>query len=166
MSRALIILASKRDRERAIRWVDDAPPMTRIEFKATKRTLPQNDRMWAMLTDIASQLKWHGVKLTPDDWKLIFLDALKREVRMVPNIDGNGFVNLGRSSSDLSKDEMSDLIELMQEFGARHGVVFNELPVDPDVTGRGGVHSPMCATPLIKADHKGEATRASPEREI
>jgi hypothetical protein len=71
--------------------------------KAPKRSLPQNDRMWAMLTDLAAQVKWHGLRLTADDWKLIFLDALKREVRMVPNLDGNGFVSLGRSSSDLSK---------------------------------------------------------------
>jgi hypothetical protein len=51
-----------------------------VEFKAPKRSLPQNDRMWAMLTDVATQLPWHGIKLSPDDWKLIFLDALKREL--------------------------------------------------------------------------------------
>jgi len=41
-----------------------------------------------------------------------------------PNMDGNGFVDLGRSSSDLTKDEFSDLMELIAEFGARHGVLF------------------------------------------
>ena len=70
-------------------------------------------------------MPWHGLRLTLDDWKLIFLDALKREVRMVPNIDGNGFVSLGRSSSDLSKEEMGDLLELIYAFGARHDVVFS-----------------------------------------
>jgi hypothetical protein len=82
--------------------------------------------MWAMLTDLAAQVKWHGLRLAPDDWKLIFLDALKREVRMVPNLDGNGFVSLGRSSSDLSKAEMTDLIDLISAFGANHGVVFHD----------------------------------------
>jgi hypothetical protein len=61
-----------------------------------------------------------------DDWKLLFLDSLKRELRMVPNLDGNGFVNLGRSSSDLSKGEMADLITIIEQFGANHGVVFHE----------------------------------------
>lgn len=79
-----------------------------------------------MLTDVATQLPWHGLKLTPDDWKLVFLDALKREVRLVPNIEGTGFVNIGRSSSDLSKDEMSQLIDLIAEFGARHSVKFHD----------------------------------------
>jgi hypothetical protein len=126
MSRATVILATAADRARVCGWVMQAPWNTRVEMKAPKRTIPQNDRMWAMLTDVARQVLWHGIRLTADDWKLIFLDALKREVRMVPNIDGNGFVNLGRSSSDLSKEEMSDLMELISAFGSREGVVFSE----------------------------------------
>jgi hypothetical protein len=126
MTRALITVQQDGDRQRAARWAMQAPQGTRVEFKAPKRTLPQNDRLWAMLTDVATQLPWHGVKLAPDDWKLIFLDALKRELRMVPNIDGTGFVNLGRSSSDLSKEEMSDLFALIDAFGAKHGVTFND----------------------------------------
>lgn len=123
MSRAMVVCRSTADRERAANWAIKAPFGTRIEFKQTKRSIPQNDRMWAMLTDVAREVEWHGMKLSPDDWKLIFLDALSREVRAVPNIDGTGFVNL-RRSSDLSKGEMSDLMELIAEFGARHGVTF------------------------------------------
>jgi hypothetical protein len=124
MSRATIIISSPTDRQRAATWCSKAPAGTRVEFKAKKRTIPQNDRMWAMLTDVARQLPWHGVRLSPEDWKLIFLDALKRELRMVPNLEGTGFVALGRSSSDLSKDEMSQLIELIHAFGAEHGIQF------------------------------------------
>ena len=124
MSRALVVLRAASDRDRATRWVMSAPPGSRVEFKETKRSLPQNARFWALLTDVARQVPWHGLKLTADDWKLIFLDGLKREVRMVPNLDNNGFVSLGRSSSDLSKGEMGDLMELIAAFGANHGVVF------------------------------------------
>jgi hypothetical protein len=126
MSRYLITLKSSADKARAMRILTAAPFGSRVEIKAAKRSLPQNDRMWSMLSEVAQQLPWHGVKLRPDDWKLIFLDALKRELRMVPNLDGTGFVNLGRSSSDLSKSEMSDLMELIAEFGARHGVIFQD----------------------------------------
>ena len=126
MTRAVIMLNDQQDRERLVRWAQKLPDGTRVEVRAPKRSLPQNERMWAMLTDVATQLPWHGIKLSPDDWKLVFLDALRREVRMVPNIDGNGFVNLGRSSSDLSKAEMSDLMELIGMFGANHNVVFHD----------------------------------------
>jgi len=126
MSRALLVLANDTIRERAINWCRKLPKDTRVEFKAPKRTLDQNAKMWCLLTEISQQLSWHGIKLSPDDWKLVMLDGLKREMRLVPNIDGTGFVNLGRSSSDLSKQEFIDLIELIQMFGAQHGVVFSD----------------------------------------
>lgn len=126
MSRALVILNSKAERNKAADWAMRLPFGTRIEFKEPKRSVPQNDRMWAALTDVATQVPYHGIKLSADDWKLIFLDALKREVRMVPNLDGTGFVSLGRSSSDLSKQEFSDLLELIAAFGAEHGVQFQD----------------------------------------
>jgi hypothetical protein len=126
MSRYLFTINAFEDRERALRAVSAAPGGSRIEIKAAKRSTDQNSRMWAMLTDVATQLEWHGKRLRPDDWKLIFLDALKRELRMVPNLDGTGFVNLGRSSSDLSKAEMGDLMELIAAFGANHNVKFQD----------------------------------------
>ncbi len=126
MTRATLVLVSPEIRKRAMLWASKLPDGTRVDFKEPKRSLPQNDRMWAMLTEIATQLPWHGIKLSADDYKLLFLDALKRELRVVPNIDGNGFVNLGRSSSDLSKAEMTDLIEIIAAFGANHGVVFHD----------------------------------------
>lgn len=126
MSRALITLHSRSDRERAVKWVGQAPTGTRLTFQDPKRSLPQNDKMWSCLSDIASQLAWHGQHLTTNDWKLVFLASLKREMRIVPNIEGNGFVNLGTSSSNLSKAEMADLIEIMLAFGAQHGVQFHD----------------------------------------
>lgn len=124
MSRYAFTLHSAADRARALRTITAAPVGSRVEVKAARRSSDQNSKMWAMLTEIAQQALWHGVRLRPDDYKLIFLDALKRELRAVPNLDGDGFVNLGRSSSDLTKSEMSDLIELMHKFGAEHGVKF------------------------------------------
>lgn len=126
MSRYLVPLWSKESRLKAHQMIDAAPQGSRVEIKAQKRSVDQNSRMWAMLTDVATQLAWHGVKLRPADWKLMFLDALKREVRAVPNLDGTGFVNLGQSSSDLSKAEMGDLMTIIEAFGAQHGVVFHE----------------------------------------
>jgi len=128
MSRALLRIDGPVTRARAADLLARVPEGTRVEFKGGRRTLPQNDRMWAMLTEVARQQTWppgpHGIKLLPNDWKLIFLDALKREVRTVPNLDSTGFVNLSGSSSDLSKEEMSEMIELMTAWGAQNGVVF------------------------------------------
>lgn len=126
MSRAVLILHRQSDRDRAASWVRQAPWGTRITFQEAKRTTDQNARMWAMLTEVARQVKWHGQRLSADDWKLVFMAALGSELRLVPNLDGTGFVQLGRSSSDLSVAEMSDLMDLIAAFGAREGVTFAE----------------------------------------
>lgn len=126
MSRATVILHTVGDRALASEWIAKAPIGTTVTFKTSKRSVPQNSRMWAMLTEVSQQVPWHGVRLDPADWKLVFLDALKRELRMVPNLEGNGFVQLGRSSSDLTKEEMSGLLELIAAFGARQGVKFKD----------------------------------------
>lgn len=126
MSRALIILRSRAERERAIDWIRRAPTGTRVEFKAAKRTIEQNALLWSRLTDIARQIEWHGAKRTTGDWKALFMDALRRETLTVPSIDGKGFVNLGRSSSDLSKEEFGNLLDLIDAFAAEHGVRFHD----------------------------------------
>jgi len=86
------------------------------------RTLPQNSRMWAMLSDISAQVEWHGLKLSKEDWKDMASASLKRQ-RAVPGMDG-GFVVLGQRTSEMSKSDMSELMELMEAFGAQHGVKF------------------------------------------
>jgi hypothetical protein len=126
MSRALLVLANDTIRQKAAFWCQKLPQFTRVTYMGPQRTIPQNDRMWAMLTDVSQQAKYHGLKLSPDDWKLIFMDGLGHELRMVPNMSGTGFVNLGRSSSKLSVEEMTNLIELIFAYGAQHGVTFND----------------------------------------
>lgn len=142
MGRVAIILTNRETRARAKAWIDKAPMNAVMTLAESKRTIPQNDRMHAMLTDIARQVPiWGGVKVTKDEWKLIMLDGLKREMRLVPNLDGNGVVSLsGKSSSELTKDEMSQMIELMFAFGANpeHPVTFNEPEFKEQQGGGGG----------------------------
>jgi hypothetical protein len=124
MGRALIVLHGPHDRIKATSWIGKAPPGTRVEFKASKRTLPQNALMWVLLTHISIQKEHFGRKYSPDDWKIIFLNALGRETRFIPSLDGTGFIPIGQSSSDLSKEEMTDMIELLFSWGAQNGVNF------------------------------------------
>jgi hypothetical protein len=125
MSRATIILRSSADRARALRLIGDVPDGTRVEFKASKRTLPQNDRLWAMLTDVSRQVEWYGRKRTPEDWKDMFTASL-RKAEVVPGLDSGTFVVLGLHTSKLTKDEFSNLLELIAAFGAERGVTFHD----------------------------------------
>jgi hypothetical protein len=126
MSRAVITIRSNDDRLRAHRWAMQAPIGCRLEFKEPKRSLPQNDLMWSRLTEIATQVEWHGQHLSPTDWKDMFTASL-RKARVVPNLDGDGFVLLGLHTSDMSKEEMTALLDLMDAFAAERGVTFREM---------------------------------------
>jgi hypothetical protein len=121
MGKAVVIIRDERDRIQAAHWASKAPEQTRITFARSKRTVPQNDRMWAMLTEVSASVEWYGEYLTPDDWKTVFTAALRKE-RVVPGING-GFVVLGQRTSDMTKDELSDLMELISAFAAQRGVM-------------------------------------------
>jgi hypothetical protein len=126
MSRATVVLTGAAARDRVCRWARSAPSGTRVEFKEVKRTLPQNDRMWAMLTDVSKHATHMGRRYTPDEWKVLFLHALGKEMTFLPALDGTTFVPYGQHSSDLGKSEMTALIELIFAWGAEHGVVFHD----------------------------------------
>jgi len=125
MARALLTMRELADREKAARWAMAAPVGTRVEFKAPKRSLPQNDLMWSRLTEISQQVVWHGQKLSPDDWKDIFTVSL-RKARVVPGIDPGSFVLLGLHTSDMSKEEFTNLLDLIDAFAAERGIIFKE----------------------------------------
>ena len=126
MSRWTHILSDDLAIQRAINWIRQAPHGMRLEFKMPKRTLPQNDRMWAMLTDIAAIMRKRGTDYTTDEWKVIFMHACGREIRLLPSLDGKGFIPYGQSSSDLSKQEMTDLIEFMFAWGSENSITFHD----------------------------------------
>lgn len=124
-ARHLLILANDAIREKAIRWIRGLPAGTRVEFKGPARSLDANALMWARLADISRQVDWYGAKLTPEDWKDLFTASLRKS-RVVPGIEPGTFVVLGLRTSDMSKEEFSNLLALIDAFAAERGVVWSD----------------------------------------
>jgi hypothetical protein len=95
-----------------------------VEVKPETRSLEQNARLWALLTEVSEQVDWYGKRLTPEEWKHLFTASL-RKLSVVPNLEGTGFVALGLSTSKMTRAEMSDLQTLIEAFGAERGVQFS-----------------------------------------
>jgi hypothetical protein len=125
MSRALVVINSNADRQRVSAWAHKAPIGTRVEFKTSKRSLDQNSKLWAMLTEVAAQAEHAGKRYTADQWKALFMAACGNEVQFLPSLDGTTFIPWGSRSSDLSKEEMTQLIEFILAWGAENGVRFS-----------------------------------------
>jgi len=128
MTRALLVLNSADTRQKAASWVAKAPAGTRVEFRGPKRSLDQNERLWLCLSVVARRAVWHGQRYTPEDWKDYFMHAY-RGGKWMPSEDG-GMVPIGRSTSNLSKQEFGELLTLIEAFCARNDVT---LPWDPEV---------------------------------
>jgi hypothetical protein len=69
-----------------------------------KRTPKQLRKMWAMLADIAKTHPW-AEWLDKDDWKIFFADS---------------------STSNLTVEEMSELLTRMRTWANRNGVKFSD----------------------------------------
>lgn len=134
MSRWTFIVTD-RIRAKLHAWIDRAPVGMLVEFREAKRTSEQNAKQWPMLTDISQQLLWHGQHYPPEDWKDFLMHQL-RGGRWMPAEDG-GMVPIGFRTSELTKAEFSDLIEIMYAFGARNGVVWSDPKEQLSSAGQG-----------------------------
>lgn len=119
-----IILKGERQRELAKSLIDKAGPDFVIRIGPPSRSLEANAKMWAMLSDV-SRAKPEGRVHIPEVWKCIFMAACGHEVTFEHGIDGRPFP-LGFSSSRLTKAQMSDLIEMIFSYGAKHGVKWSD----------------------------------------
>lgn len=99
-----------------------------VTFRPATRSLDQNARMWAMLTDVSKQVDWYGRKLSPEAWKCVFSASLKKQ-DVVPGLHGD-FVVIGQSTSAMTIREMGDLMELVSAFGVEKGVMFTEVSAE------------------------------------
>lgn len=105
--------------------VDGALAQVVVKPFIPKRTLRQNARLWAMLTDISEQIPWvvneELITMCPEDWKTLLSASLRAELRVARGIDG-GIVLLGVSTSRMDVEMMGCLIDLMFAFGNDRGV--------------------------------------------
>jgi len=108
----------------AKRLIDAAPLNAVVKISEEKRSLEANAAMWASLSDI-SRAKPEGRQWPPETWKSAFLHFLGHQVQFCEGLDGSGPFPLGFRSSQLTKKQMSDLLDVIHEYGARHGVQFS-----------------------------------------
>ena len=120
---AATIIIDPTSRDTARKWLAVAPDGTVVTFKRPGRTLPQNDRMWAMLTDVATQAEHNGNRYTPDQWKCLFMHACGHEAHFMAGLNGEPFP-AGFRSSKLNKDQMTELMDFIESWGVQNGVKF------------------------------------------
>ena len=136
-----MLTLSQWNRSLAHAGVDRAPDGYVMELREAKRSDPQNAALWGALNQIQKQRPSHnGVKMTPDLWKVVFMDALGSEMAMMPKLAGDGYFPTGHSSSKLTKAEFANLLTVILAWAAREGLTIDHFD---DGEGAGGVSSPV-----------------------
>jgi len=107
------------------------------------RTLIQNARMHAMLTDIAEQSKHLNQVLEVDDWKRLCVaqfredciennvDRLadywrKQNFKIMPGLSGSSLVTLGKQTRDFPKYVAAGFMEWIEAYGNNNGVKWSD----------------------------------------
>lgn len=107
----IVTLNGAHQRAIAHRAIDRAPQGYRVRFEEPARTLDQNAKLWAVLSDI-SRARPEGREHTPEVWKAVFMQALGHEQQFAMGLDGAPFP-LGWRSSKLTKAQFSELLEFI-----------------------------------------------------
>jgi hypothetical protein len=111
----------------------------RFMVEEERRTNEQNRKMWPLLTEFAEQVEHFGHHWSPEDWKYILMHAFRKELRLLPGLDGS-VVPIGLSTSALSKSDMIKFIEFIIAEGTERGVIFSHEPPLIDTQSASTVH--------------------------
>jgi hypothetical protein len=117
-------LRGEHQRRLAHQLIDKAPINAVVKISPEQRSLDQNNKMWAMISDVSRQ-KPEGRLHVPEVWKAIFMAACGHEVQFENGLDNKPFP-IGFRSSNLSKTQMADLIEYMYFYGSKHDIKWSE----------------------------------------
>lgn len=121
----VIYLVGPSQRQYAAQALREAPDNAVVSITKPTRTPPQNKKLWAMLRDVVAA-KPEGRQWTADTWKAAFMHSLGHQCQFAEGLDGSGPFPVGYRSSQMNVSQMRDLIEVIYEYGSRHGVEWRE----------------------------------------
>ena len=98
-----------------------------LEIKATDKTREQELKYHAMIDEIAKQTSHMGAKWSGEDWKRLLVDQFCKDNGIktgvvIPNLSGDGIVQLGMQTRKFTKEQASDFVEFLYAWGAEHGI--------------------------------------------
>ena len=116
-------------KENAIRQIKEIQPDSKspliVTIQEKTRSLSQNARLHAMLSDIAKQAEYLGKKRTIDFWKGLFVSgwmiATGYKAEIIPGLEGE-FINIRVSTTTLSKRDLNELMEYIEAWCGVNGV--------------------------------------------
>lgn len=130
MNQKIILkLTGEAAKKAACREILAAPVGHIVRITPETRSLDQNAKLHAMLTDISKQAKYLGAKRDLEFWKGLFVSgwqiATGERPEIVPGLEGE-FINIRESTTTLGVKRMASLIEYVTAWAVSNGVRLTE----------------------------------------
>jgi hypothetical protein len=101
-----------------------------VTIRKPNRSLDQNAKFHSAVADIAkAKPVWNNITMDADDWKalLILSHAIATggqdgAMRLVPDLEGKGYVQLRESSARMTVARSASLIDYVTAWAAAHGI--------------------------------------------
>ena len=102
-----------------------------VSVKLQSRSVEQNSMFHSIISQIALQAEHAGSKWGAESWKRLLVDAYfaekgERVGRVVPNLTGDGIVQLGEQTRKFTKLQASEFTEFCMAWAAQNGVTIND----------------------------------------
>ena len=107
---------------------DDKKPLV-VKIQPMTRSLEQNSKLHALLSDISKQCEFNGQKRDIDTWKMIMVSAHKiatgGKAEMVIGLEGE-VINLRESTAQMGVQRLASLIEYVQSWAVENNVILSD----------------------------------------
>jgi hypothetical protein len=102
-----------------------------LEIKDATKSRDQEEKYHAMIGEIAKQAQHLGAKWDSESWKRLLVDQFCKDNGLktgavIPNLAGDGIVQLGMQTRNFTKEQASEFVEWLHAWGAEHGVTFEQ----------------------------------------
>jgi len=102
-----------------------------LEIKDAAKSRDQEEKYHAMIGEIAKQAQHLGAKWDSESWKRLLVDQFCKDNSLktgavIPNLAGDGIVQLGMQTRNFTKEQASEFVEWLHAWGAEHGVTFEQ----------------------------------------
>lgn len=102
-----------------------------LTLREPDKSREQEEKYHALIGEIAAQAQHLGASWDAESWKRLLLDRFAKDTdrqrgRLIPNLTGDGVVEVGLLSRRFTVKDGSDFIEWLHAWGAENGVEFSE----------------------------------------
>jgi hypothetical protein len=102
-----------------------------LEIKDATKSRDQEEKYHAMIGEIAKQAQHLGAKWDSESWKRLLVDQFCKDNGLktgavIPNLAGDGIVQLGMQTRNFTKEQASEFVEWLHAWGVEHGVTFEQ----------------------------------------